>query len=146
MWWFFTLIMIASYTANLAAFLTLNRMEGEIRSAEDLAKQHKVKYGTMAGGSTAGFFRVSARAAGAVATDRHTRAPTAPTAVRLYLEQRRIHLVLTPGCSKPTPFNYGTKGNQNVEKSSRNDCCRTQTTQLTKGCGPRCRRQLPACS
>ncbi|KDR09166.1 glutamate receptor ionotropic, kainate 2-like isoform X2 [Zootermopsis nevadensis] len=59
MWWFFTLIMIASYTANLAAFLTLNRLEGEISSAEDLAKQHKVKYGTMAGGSTAGFFKNS---------------------------------------------------------------------------------------
>jgi hypothetical protein len=58
MWWFFTLIMCASYTANLAAFLTLNRLEGSIRSAEDLAKQHKVKYGTMAGGSTASFFKV----------------------------------------------------------------------------------------
>jgi hypothetical protein len=60
MWWFFTLIMCASYTANLAACLTLIRMDGSIRSAEDLAKQHKVKYGTMAGGSTASFFKVSA--------------------------------------------------------------------------------------
>ncbi|PNF30825.1 Glutamate receptor ionotropic, kainate 2 [Cryptotermes secundus] len=59
MWWFFTLIMCASYTANLAAFLTLNRLEGSISSAEDLAKQHKVKYGTMAGGSTASFFKNS---------------------------------------------------------------------------------------
>jgi len=61
MWWFFTLIMIASYTANLAAFLTVNRMESTIGSAEDLAKQFKVKYGTMEGGSTAGFFKASAR-------------------------------------------------------------------------------------
>jgi hypothetical protein len=60
MWWFFTLIMIASYTANLAAFLTLNRMEGTIESVEDLAKQHKVKYGTMESGSTRKFFMVSA--------------------------------------------------------------------------------------
>jgi ionotropic kainate glutamate receptor 2 len=60
MWWFFTLIMIASYTANLAAFLTLNRMESTIGSAEDLAKQHKVKYGTMESGSTRKFFMVSA--------------------------------------------------------------------------------------
>ena len=59
MWWFFTLIMIASYTANLAAFLTLNRMDSTITSAEDLAKQYKIKYGTMDGGSTAAFFRVS---------------------------------------------------------------------------------------
>lgn len=27
MWWFFTLIMISSYTANLAAFLTADSME-----------------------------------------------------------------------------------------------------------------------
>jgi ionotropic kainate glutamate receptor 2 len=60
MWWFFTLIMIASYTANLAAFLTLNRMEATINSAEDLAKQYKVKYGTMESGSTRKFFMVSA--------------------------------------------------------------------------------------
>jgi hypothetical protein len=59
MWWFFTLIMIASYTANLAAFLTPNRMEDTIESAEDLAKQHKVKYGTMESGSTRKFFMVS---------------------------------------------------------------------------------------
>ena len=39
MWWFFTLIMISSYTANLAAFLTVERMESPIESAEDLAKQ-----------------------------------------------------------------------------------------------------------
>ena len=30
MWWFFTLIMISSYTANLAAFLTVERMESPI--------------------------------------------------------------------------------------------------------------------
>ncbi|TRY77216.1 hypothetical protein TCAL_17031 [Tigriopus californicus] len=29
MWWFFTLIMISSYTANLAAFLTVERMESQ---------------------------------------------------------------------------------------------------------------------
>ena len=38
-WWFFTLIMISSYTANLAAFLTVERMESPIESAEDLARQ-----------------------------------------------------------------------------------------------------------
>jgi ionotropic glutamate receptor len=30
LWWFFTLIMISSYTANLAAFLTVERMESPI--------------------------------------------------------------------------------------------------------------------
>lgn len=59
MWWFFTLIMISSYTANLAAFLTVERMDSPIESAEDLAKQTKIKYGVLNGGSTASFFRNS---------------------------------------------------------------------------------------
>lgn len=58
MWWFFTLIMISSYTANLAAFLTVERMDSPIESAEDLAKQTKIKYGALKGGSTASFFKV----------------------------------------------------------------------------------------
>ena len=36
-WWFFTLIIISSYTANLAAFLTVEWMVSPIESAEDLA-------------------------------------------------------------------------------------------------------------
>nr|QGW50663.1 ionotropic receptor 21 [Propsilocerus akamusi] len=59
MWWFFTLIMISSYTANLAAFLTVERMDSPIESAEDLAKQTKIKYGALKGGSTVSFFRDS---------------------------------------------------------------------------------------
>ncbi|KAF2364828.1 Ionotropic glutamate receptor L-glutamate and glycine-binding domain [Trinorchestia longiramus] len=58
-WWFFTLIMISSYTANLAAFLTVERMESPIEGAEDLAKQTKIKYGSKLGGSTYSFFRDS---------------------------------------------------------------------------------------
>jgi len=59
LWWFFTLIMIASYTANLAAFLTLERMENPIESADDLARQNKIKYGAVYGGSTMAFFKDS---------------------------------------------------------------------------------------
>ena len=59
MWWFFTLIMISSYTANLAAFLTVERMASPIESAEDLAKQTKIKYGCVESGSTGAFFRVT---------------------------------------------------------------------------------------
>jgi glutamate receptor, ionotropic, invertebrate len=61
MWWFFTLIMISSYTANLAAFLTVERMDSPIESAEDLAKQMKIKYGSVKGGSTVAFFRVGSK-------------------------------------------------------------------------------------
>jgi hypothetical protein len=57
-WWFFTLILISSYTANLAAFLTAERMQSPIESAEDLAKQTEIKYGTVDSGSTREFFRV----------------------------------------------------------------------------------------
>ena len=59
MWWFFTLIMISSYTANLAAFLTSSKMASPINSAEDLAKQTKIKYGTYCCGSTNSFFMSS---------------------------------------------------------------------------------------
>ncbi|KAL3284141.1 hypothetical protein HHI36_018309 [Cryptolaemus montrouzieri] len=58
-WWFFTLIIISSYTANLAAFLTVERMITPIESAQDLADQAEISYGTLEGGSTMTFFRVS---------------------------------------------------------------------------------------
>ncbi|XP_053977682.1 glutamate receptor ionotropic, kainate 2-like isoform X1 [Hylaeus volcanicus] len=59
MWWFFTLIMGSSYTANLAAFLTVDKMDNPIKDVEDLAKQTKIKYGAVRGGATSGFFRDS---------------------------------------------------------------------------------------
>ncbi|KAI8126200.1 Glutamate receptor 1 [Lucilia cuprina] len=58
-WWFFTLILISSYTANLAAFLTVERMVTPINSPEDLAMQTEVQYGTLLHGSTWDFFRRS---------------------------------------------------------------------------------------
>ncbi|GFT00129.1 glutamate receptor ionotropic, kainate 3 [Trichonephila clavipes] len=58
-WYFFTLIMISSYTANLAAFLTIEKVVYPIESAKDLAKQTKIKYGCLAGGSTKTFFESS---------------------------------------------------------------------------------------
>ncbi|KAK4337025.1 hypothetical protein RND71_044001 [Anisodus tanguticus] len=58
-WWFFTLIIISSYTANLAAFLTVERMVTPINSADDLAKQTEVEYGVLKDSSTQEFFRNS---------------------------------------------------------------------------------------
>nr|XP_015833588.1 PREDICTED: glutamate receptor ionotropic, kainate 2 isoform X8 [Tribolium castaneum] len=58
-WWFFTLIIISSYTANLAAFLTVERMITPIENAEDLAGQTEIPYGTLESGSTMTFFRDS---------------------------------------------------------------------------------------
>lgn len=57
-WWFFTLIIISSYTANLAAFLTVERMDAPIDSADDLAKQTRIEYGAVRDGSTMTFFKV----------------------------------------------------------------------------------------
>jgi len=58
-WFFFCLIIISSYTANLAAFLTVERMISPIESASDLAEQTEISYGTLEGGSTMTFFRVN---------------------------------------------------------------------------------------
>lgn len=58
-WWFFILILVSSYTANLAAFLTVERMDNPIQSADDLAKQTKVLYGCLKSGSTRSFFQRS---------------------------------------------------------------------------------------
>uniref|UniRef100_A0A673MKK1 Glutamate receptor n=1 Tax=Sinocyclocheilus rhinocerous TaxID=307959 RepID=A0A673MKK1_9TELE len=58
-WWFFTLIIISSYTANLAAFLTVERMESPVDSADDLAKQTKIEYGVVKDGATMSFFKKS---------------------------------------------------------------------------------------
>uniref|UniRef100_A0A7E4ZQF5 Glutamate receptor n=1 Tax=Panagrellus redivivus TaxID=6233 RepID=A0A7E4ZQF5_PANRE len=56
-WWMFTLICISSYTAKLAAFLTVERMNTPIESAADLAAQQKIKFGTLKNGSTMDFFK-----------------------------------------------------------------------------------------
>ncbi|KAK6173038.1 hypothetical protein SNE40_016574 [Patella caerulea] len=58
-WWFFTLIIISSYTANLAAFLTIEKMLTPIASADDLVKQTDIKYGTKSEGSSWKFFEES---------------------------------------------------------------------------------------
>lgn len=51
--------MISSYTANLAASLTLSRMAPAISNVEDLAKQTAIQYGCKKGGSTHEFFQNS---------------------------------------------------------------------------------------
>nr|WJJ63363.1 glutamate receptor ionotropic 5 [Pachyrhinus yasumatsui] len=58
-WWFFVLIMVSSYTANLAAFLTVETLVAPFKSIDDLAKQTKIKFGAKKGGATESFFKDS---------------------------------------------------------------------------------------
>ncbi|XP_071955218.1 glutamate receptor ionotropic, kainate 2-like [Antedon mediterranea] len=58
-YWFFSLILLCSYTANLAAFLTVNRMTSPIQNAEDLARQTAIEYGTLSSGATELFLKRS---------------------------------------------------------------------------------------
>ena len=53
------MIMIATYTANLAAFLTFSRMKLTIDSVESLASQTKISYGTHKDSPTAEYFQKS---------------------------------------------------------------------------------------
>lgn len=58
-WYFFTLIMISSYTANLAAFLTVEKVVYPIENVRDLSNQEEIKYGCVESGSTCTFFHDS---------------------------------------------------------------------------------------
>ncbi|KAB7494816.1 Ionotropic receptor 25a [Armadillidium nasatum] len=55
-WWLFGFIIIASYTANLAAFLTVSRLDTPIESLTDLSNQYKIQYAPMNGSSTMTYF------------------------------------------------------------------------------------------
>ena len=56
-WWFFSLILISTYTANLAAFLTVKRINPPISDMGDLASQTKIQYGTVKNSGVEMFFR-----------------------------------------------------------------------------------------
>ena len=58
LWWFFTLIMISSYTANLAAFLTVERMQDSVKSLEELNRQSKINYTVMRDSPYLEYFQV----------------------------------------------------------------------------------------
>ncbi|XP_074039147.1 glutamate receptor ionotropic, kainate 2 isoform X2 [Leptinotarsa decemlineata] len=58
-WWFFVLVMVSSYTANLAAFLTVTTLVTPFKDIEELAAQEEIKFGAKKGGATAHYFRDS---------------------------------------------------------------------------------------
>ena len=57
-WWMFTLLMISCYTANLSAFLTIQRMEVGFSKPEDLY-QSKISFGVLNIGTTSNYLKVS---------------------------------------------------------------------------------------
>ncbi|XP_067223880.1 glutamate receptor ionotropic, delta-1 [Chanodichthys erythropterus] len=57
-WWLFTLIVCSSYTANLAAYLTVSRMDNAIRTFQDLSKQTELSFGTVRESAVFEYFRV----------------------------------------------------------------------------------------
>uniref|UniRef100_A0A8C6UK38 Glutamate receptor n=1 Tax=Neogobius melanostomus TaxID=47308 RepID=A0A8C6UK38_9GOBI len=56
-WWLFTLIVCSSYTANLAAYLTVSRMDHHIRTFQDLSHQMELDYGTVRDSAVYDYFR-----------------------------------------------------------------------------------------
>jgi hypothetical protein len=57
--WFSVIIIEAAYTANLAAYLTLQQMDNRIKTIHDLAGQTMVKYGVENNSNLMRFFKVS---------------------------------------------------------------------------------------
>lgn len=43
-YWLFVVLMLATFTANLAAFLTVERMQTPVQSLEQLARQSRINY------------------------------------------------------------------------------------------------------
>ncbi|CCD67907.1 Glutamate receptor ionotropic, kainate 2 [Caenorhabditis elegans] len=58
-WWSFTLVLIAQYTANFAALLTVDRKSMPFNSFEELGNQTEYNFGSILGGSTMQFFKYS---------------------------------------------------------------------------------------
>ncbi|KAK8759778.1 hypothetical protein V5799_028955 [Amblyomma americanum] len=114
-WWLFSFVLVSSYTANLASFLTRERLHSPIESVEDLAKQSEVRYGCVRSGSTQEFFKeskhetyermwhamtgdlVSSNAEGAARVERGGYAFLMESTSIAYLVQRRCQLTQIGG-------------------------------------------------
>ncbi|XP_070563524.1 glutamate receptor 3-like [Ptychodera flava] len=58
-WFFFVIVILFTYLSTVAAFLTVERVEGPVESFEGLSRQSYVQYGTIKGGSSEAFFKHS---------------------------------------------------------------------------------------
>ncbi|XP_064555995.1 uncharacterized protein Ir8a [Drosophila montana] len=55
-YWLFVVLMLATFTANLAAFLTVERMQTPVQSLEQLARQSRINYTVVKDSDTHHFF------------------------------------------------------------------------------------------
>ncbi|XP_076451148.1 glutamate receptor ionotropic, kainate 3-like [Babylonia areolata] len=55
--WFSVIILEAAYTANLAAYLTLQQMDSRVKTVDDLARQNSIKYGVANNSHLMNFFQ-----------------------------------------------------------------------------------------
>ncbi|XP_053972088.1 ionotropic receptor 25a [Hylaeus volcanicus] len=55
-YWLFVVLMLATFTANLAAFLTVERMQTPVQSLEQLARQSRINYTVLANHSVHRYF------------------------------------------------------------------------------------------
>lgn len=60
-WWLGTLVIIQSYTANLAAFLTIKSSDNKIFSVGDLGRQTEIRYGLLESHQVQAFFDTNTR-------------------------------------------------------------------------------------
>nr|CAH7732582.1 unnamed protein product [Callosobruchus chinensis] len=55
-YWLFVVLMLATFTANLAAFLTVERMQAPVQSLEQLARQSRINYTVVRDSETHQYF------------------------------------------------------------------------------------------
>ncbi|KAJ8965569.1 hypothetical protein NQ314_004028 [Rhamnusium bicolor] len=55
-YWLFVVLMLATFTANLAAFLTVERMQAPVQSLEQLGRQSRINYTVVKGSITHQYF------------------------------------------------------------------------------------------
>ena len=57
-WWMYSMVVVATYSGNLIAFLTVTRIYLPFSSLDEMVRDGNFKYGLISGTSTESFFNV----------------------------------------------------------------------------------------